>query len=66
MATLGRLPLDGGMALCPRMTPYRRTMGILLTGRRIPAEETLEFGLINQVVPGEKLDAAVDRWLQEP
>jgi crotonobetainyl-CoA hydratase len=39
-------------------------MGILLTGRRVPAREALELGLINEVVPRAELDAAVDRWVQ--
>src|SRR5205085_4745145 len=32
---VGRLPLDGGMALLARQVPYRLAMGLLLTGKRI-------------------------------
>lgn len=62
---VGRLPLDGGMVLLQRQVGYRQAMGMLLTGRRLPAAEALACGLVNQVVPPDGLDAAVDRWLAE-
>ena len=40
-------------------------MGILLTGRRISAAQALEHGLVNEVVPDEALDAAVDAWVRD-
>ncbi len=61
---LGRLPLDGGMALLQRQIPFRHAMGMMLTGRRITAAEALRFDLVNEVVPFAELDAAVDRWLE--
>jgi crotonobetainyl-CoA hydratase len=62
---LGRLPLDGGMVLLPRQIGHRAAMGLLLTGRRIDAAEALGFGLVNEVVPADRLDAAVDCWLAD-
>jgi crotonobetainyl-CoA hydratase len=62
---LGRLPLDGGMALLQRQIPFRAAMGILCTGRRVKADEALALGLVNEVVALEELDAAVDRWLAQ-
>lgn len=64
-ARVGRLPLDGGMTLLQRQIPHRAAMGMLLTGRRIKADEAFRFGLVNEVVPMAELDAAVDRWLAE-
>jgi enoyl-CoA hydratase/carnithine racemase len=61
---VGHVPLDGGAVLLQRQIPYRQAMGILLTGRTISAQEALAMGLINEVVPREQLDAAVDRWLK--
>ena len=49
-ARVGRLPLDGGMTLLTRQIPFRPAMGILLTGRRVPAREALALGLVNEVV----------------
>jgi crotonobetainyl-CoA hydratase len=63
-ARVGRLPLDGGMTLLQRQIPFRAAMGIMLTGRRVPAHEALTLGLVNEVVPRAALDDAVDRWLQ--
>lgn len=37
----------------------KRTMDLVLSGRRMPAAEALEWGLVNQVVPADELDAAV-------
>lgn len=62
---VGRLPLDGGMVLLQRQIPFRHAMGMLLTGRRIPAAEAARLGLVNEAVPRAGLDAAVDRWLAD-
>ena len=37
----------------------KRTMDLLLSGRRMPATEALDWGLVNQVVPAAELDGAV-------
>ncbi|TSD83614.1 crotonase [Mycobacterium sp. KBS0706] len=62
---VGRLALDGGIALLPRRLSHVQAMGLLLTGRRIGAEEALRLGLVNEVAAPEALDAAVDRWVAE-
>jgi len=40
-------------------------MGMLLTGRRVPAAELHNWGLVNEVVPINELDAAVQRWVDD-
>jgi crotonobetainyl-CoA hydratase len=62
---VGRLPLEGGMVLLPRRVPRNLAMGLLLTGRRFPAAELYRWGLVNEVAPREKLDAAVDSWVAD-
>ena len=64
-ARVGRLPLDGGMTLLQRQVPFRQAMGMLLTGKRIPAAEAFRMGLVNAVVPRAGLDAAVERWVTD-
>jgi crotonobetainyl-CoA hydratase len=59
------LPLDGGMVLLQRQIPFRAAMGIMLTGRRVPAPEALTLGIVNEVVPRASLDEAVERWLAD-
>ncbi len=61
---VGRLPLDGMITL-PRRLPRTLAMGLLLTGRRMGAVEALEQGLVNQVVPLDELDTAVDAWVRD-
>ena len=62
---VGRLPLDGGIALLSRRIPHVWAMGMLLTGRRVPADEALRLGLVNEVVEPAELDAAVARWVAD-
>ena len=62
-ARVGRMPLDGGMIMLPRLIPQKIAMGMLLTGNRISAAEAEAYGLVNEVVPAAELDAAVERWL---
>src|SRR4029077_1962650 len=45
----GRLRLEGAIAQLPRRIPHALAMGMLLTGRRVGAEEAYRFGLVNEV-----------------
>lgn len=63
--TVGRLPLDGGIYLLSRQLPHHLALGILLTGRQVPAAEMARYGLVNEVVPRAELRSAVDRWLEQ-
>jgi len=40
-------------------------MGMMLTGRQVPAAEALRIGLVNEVVPQAELMAAAERWANE-
>jgi enoyl-CoA hydratase/carnithine racemase len=62
---VGRLALDGGVALLTRRIPHVQAMGMLLTGRRVSAAEALRFGLVNEVVAPDELDGAVARWVAD-
>ncbi|HWO93748.1 MAG TPA: enoyl-CoA hydratase-related protein [Dehalococcoidia bacterium] len=54
-ARIGSIPGGGGTQRLPRQIPYALAMYMLLTAERITAEEALRFGLINKVVPLDKL-----------
>jgi enoyl-CoA hydratase/carnithine racemase len=43
-----------------RQVPFHQAMGLLLTGRRIPAAEALRIGLTNEVARAAELDAAMN------
>jgi crotonobetainyl-CoA hydratase len=62
---VGRLPLEGGMVLLPRLVPRKLAMGFLLSARRFKARELAAWGLINEVVPRAELDGAVARWVED-
>ena len=62
---VGRMPLDGGMTLLPRLIPRSLAMGLLLTGRRVEARQAEHLGLVNEVVPDAGLDDAVDTWVKD-
>ncbi|MCY3810580.1 MAG: enoyl-CoA hydratase-related protein [Gammaproteobacteria bacterium] len=54
-----------GVHRLPRQIGLKVAMGYLLTGRHMPASRAYELGLVNQVVPLEDLDAAVDGWVAD-
>ena len=53
------------MALIYRNVPRKKTNELLLLGDRLTAEEALEAGIVNKVVPAEEFDAAVDEWAKK-
>lgn len=59
---LGLAALAGGVHRLPRSIGVHRAMGIVLTGRRVSAQEGLELGFVNEVVPAGELTAAARRW----
>jgi len=64
-AKVGRMPLDGGMVLLPRLIPRNVAVGMMMTGRMVPAAEMAQYGFVNAVVAPEDLDAEVDRWVAD-
>ena len=57
---LGMIPDSGGVLRLPRRLPRAVATELLMTGRRMGADEAARWGLVNQVVPGEALqDAAM-------
>ncbi len=62
-AKVGRVPLDGGMVLLPRLIPRNIAVGMMMTGALVPAADMERYGLLNAVVAPEDLDAETDRWI---
>lgn len=62
---VGWAALGGGVQRLPQSIGMKRAMGIILTGRHVPAAEGLELGFVNQVVAADQLqDAAMD-WARQ-
>jgi enoyl-CoA hydratase/carnithine racemase len=62
---VGTAALAGGIQRLPQQIPLKRAMGMLLTGRRVSARESCEFGFVNEVVPPDELMPAARRWAEE-
>ena len=61
---VGLAALAGGLHRLPRAIGVKRAMGMILTGRRVGAEEGRALGFVNEVAPGELMVAA-KRWAAE-
>src|SRR5437867_4332193 len=55
----------GGMHRLPRAIPLKHAMGMLLTGRRVSAEEGYRLGFVNEVVPEGEALAGARRWAEQ-
>lgn len=51
----GRIPRGGSHIRLPRQIPWAVAMEILLTGKPIDAHRAYDIGLVNKVVPSDKL-----------
>lgn len=51
-------------ALYPSLVGATRAAEIVLTGRRLTAEEARAMGFVNAVVPAARLDEEVGRWVE--
>jgi crotonobetainyl-CoA hydratase len=61
---IGILPDSGGIQRLPRRLPYNIAMEMLLLGRRMGAAEAKHYGLVNAVVPKERLMATAREWAE--
>lgn len=62
---VGLAALAGGLHRLPRQIGTKQAMGMILSARRVTAEEGLRLGFVNEVVPPEALLDAARRWALE-
>ena len=62
---VGLAALAGGVHRLPRQIGLKRAMGMILTARRVSAQEGLELGFVNEVVPHDALMGAARRWAEQ-
>ena len=62
--TLGLIPGWGGTQRLPRQLPWAVAARIILTGQPLTAQEALQVGLVNAVVPAADLMAEARRWAE--
>jgi len=57
---IGLMPDGGGTYFLPRAVGYCRAFELMALGEPISSQQALEMGMINRVIPVDKLDDAVD------
>ena len=62
---VGLAALAGGMQRLVRMIPEKVAMGMMLTGKPIPAARAAELGVVNEVTTAAELMATARRWAAE-
>lgn len=62
---IGSAPLWWGCQLLPATVGEKKAREILYLTRQYTAEEALQMGLVNKVVPDGDLDAEVDAWCDQ-
>jgi enoyl-CoA hydratase/carnithine racemase len=62
---VGLAALAGGLHRLPRQIGMKQAMGMILTGRRVSADEGARLGFVNEVVPPGALMDAARRWARE-
>ncbi len=61
----GSVPAGGATQWLPLMVGDRRAREIIMLCDEIPARQAVEWGLVNQAVPAEELDDAVDLYVDK-
>lgn len=59
---IGIIPDSGGIQRVPRRLPYNIAVELLLLGRRMSAQEAKHYGMVNAVVPKERLMETARDW----
>jgi enoyl-CoA hydratase/carnithine racemase len=62
---VGLVALAGGLHRLPRQIGYRAAMGMILTGRHVPAAEALQLGLVNEVAAPDELMSRARAWADQ-
>lgn len=61
-AKVGALPVVGATQYLPLLIGDRKAREMLFLARRLDARQALEHGLINEVVPDDRLEATAAEW----
>jgi len=64
-ATVGSIAAGGATQYLPLVVGLRRAKEILLFNRPMPPQQCKEWGLVNEVVPYDELDATAEKWAKD-
>lgn len=62
---VGLAATEGGLLRLPRQIGLKQAMGMILTGRRVGADEGRTLGFINEVVPEGRALEGARRWAEQ-
>lgn len=62
---VGLIPGCGGTQILPRIVGEKKAKELIFTGRLIPAEEALKLGIVNMVVPLDKLKETTEKFVAD-
>jgi enoyl-CoA hydratase/carnithine racemase len=62
---VGLAALAGGLQRLSRQIGSKRALGMILTGRHVSAEEGLQLGFVNEVVPHDQLMERTMAWAEQ-
>ena len=62
---VGMCPVVGATQILPRVVGEKKAREMIYTTRFYPAEQAERMGLVNEVVPPEKLEGRVREWCDE-
>jgi len=61
--SIGLMPGAGGTQRLPRMIGVEKSLPVILQGKKLNPKKALELGVVNEVVPAEKLLDQARAWL---
>ena len=61
---IGLVPDGGSTVFIPARVGYARAAEMAMLGERVPAQQALDWGLINRIVPDDELEPGADALLQ--
>ena len=64
-AGMGLMPGAGGTQRLPRLVGVQEALGLIMTGRQLTPDKALEKGLIDKIVPADRLLQAAKAWINE-
>jgi enoyl-CoA hydratase/carnithine racemase len=62
---VGAIAIGGGLHRLARQIGLKHAMGMILTSRRVSAEEGARLGFVNEIAPAGELKAVTARWCDQ-
>ncbi|MEZ4288428.1 MAG: enoyl-CoA hydratase-related protein [Polyangiales bacterium] len=64
-AGMGLMPGAGGTQRLPRLIGLQKSLGLIMAGKQLSPEEALSQGLVDEIVPTEKVVETAIKWIHD-